>query len=139
MKNVLILCTGNSARSIMAEYLINHELRDSWHAFSAGVNPSRVNAYAEAVMAELGISLDDARSKSVEEFIERDDLDLVITVCDHARETCPVFTKPVEQVHVGFEDPAPFSDQGEEIALGKFREVRDQIKETLLPLLKQLD
>ncbi len=137
MKNVLILCTGNSARSVMAEYLINSELRDSWHAFSAGVNPSRINPHSVTVMAELGISLDGARSKSVDEFIDREDLDLVVTVCDHARETCPVFYKPVEQVHVGFEDPAPFSDEGDEIALAKFREVRDQIREQLLPFLHE--
>jgi arsenate reductase (thioredoxin) len=121
----------------MAEYLTNHHLRDSWHAYSAGVNPSRVNPYAETAMADLGISLDGARSKSVDEFVDRDDLDLVVTVCDHARETCPVFHKPVEQEHVGFEDPAPFSDQGDEIALAKFREVRDLIKQQLLPYLRE--
>lgn len=135
MNTVLVLCTGNSARSIMAEALINHHLAASWHAFSAGVNPSKVNPFALRVLAELEIRPTAARSKSVEEFLERDDLDLVVTVCDHARETCPVFMKPVEQIHVGFEDPAPFSDHGDEVALNKFREVRDRIAEELLPVL----
>ncbi len=137
MKKVLILCTGNSARSIMAEYLVNTELGDHWQAFSAGVDPSKVNPYAVKAMAELGISLDGARSKSVDEFLQRDDLDLVITVCDHARETCPVFMQPVPQEHVGFEDPAPFSDMGDEVALAKFREVRDRIRNELIPFLRE--
>jgi arsenate reductase (thioredoxin) len=137
MKKVLILCTGNSARSIMAEYMVNHELSTTWHAYSAGVNPSVVNPFAVKAMAELGISLEGARSKSVNEFLEREDIDLVITVCDHARETCPVFYKPVKQVHLGFEDPAPFSDQSEGIALAKFREVRDNIQGLLLTYLRE--
>jgi arsenate reductase len=72
----------------------------------------------------------------VEEFIDRDDLDLVITVCDNARETCPVFSRPIEQIHIGFEDPAPYTKQPDEIALSKFREIRDTIKNCLLAELK---
>jgi len=136
MKNVLILCTGNSCRSIMAEAFINHDLPDYWKAFSAGVEPSKLNPRAVRVMEEVGISLDNYSSKSVEEFLEREDLYLVVTVCDHARETCPVFMKPVEQVHVGFEDPAPFTDKPDEIALPKFRKVRDEIRKTLIEYLK---
>ncbi|MCB2199267.1 arsenate reductase ArsC [bacterium] len=135
-KKVLILCTGNSCRSIMAEALINHDLADFWQAFSAGVEPSKLNPRAVQVMAELGISLDGYESKGVEEFLQRDDLDLVVTVCDHARETCPVFPHPVEQVHVGFEDPAPFTDEPDSIALPKFREVRDKIKVELIEFLQ---
>jgi arsenate reductase len=73
----------------------------------------------------------------VDEFLERDDLDLVVTVCDHARETCPVFPHPVKQIHLGFEDPAPFSNEPEKIALGKFRDIRNQIQSQLLPVLEQ--
>lgn len=137
MKQVLILCTGNSARSLMAEYLINSQMAELWHAESAGVNPSKPNPWALRALSEVGIDASDARSKSVEDFLDRDDLDLVVTVCDHARETCPVFMKPVEQVHIGFEDPADFSDEPEEVALAKFREVRDLIIEQLLPELKE--
>lgn len=121
----------------MAEYLINSRLTGAWHAESAGVEPSRPNPWAIRVLDEIGIDASDARSKSVDEFIDRDDLDLVVTVCDHARETCPVFPHPVEQVHLGFEDPALFSNEPEEIALDKFREVRDQIQNQLLPLVQQ--
>ena len=135
-KKVLILCTGNSARSQMAEALINRELGETWEAFSAGVNPSQLNPRAIRVMTEVGIDISRQRSKSVSEFLHRDDLDLVITVCDHARETCPLFLKPVEQVHLGFEDPAPFSDQPDEIALPVFRHIRDQIASMLIPILK---
>lgn len=120
----------------MAEAFINHELADRWEAFSAGVEPSRVNPWAIEVMREVGLDLAGARSKSVEEFLDRDDLDLVITVCDHARETCPAFLRPVEQVHLGFEDPAPYTGEPDEIALPKFREVRDAIRERLIPLLR---
>ncbi|MFH0883204.1 MAG: arsenate reductase ArsC [bacterium] len=137
MKKVLILCTGNSARSLMAEYLVNRELGQQWQAESAGVEPSRPNPWAIRVLEELGIDAGGARSKSVEEFLERDDLDLVVTVCDHARETCPVFPHPVKQIHMGFEDPAPYSNEPEDIALAKFREVRDLIRNQLLPVLEQ--
>ena len=135
MKKVLILCTGNSCRSIIAEALVNEHLADKWQAFSAGVEPSRVNPRAIQVMSETGIDISGYTSKSVSEFIRRDDLDLVITVCDHAKETCPVFINPVEQVHLGFEDPAPFTDEPDDIALPKFREVRDKIKKELLEYL----
>lgn len=135
-KKVLILCTSNSCRSQMTEGLVNYELSDSWMAFSAGVEPSYVNPRAVKVMAEIGIDISGSRSKSVEEFLARDDLDLVITVCDHAKETCPAFLQPVAQVHMGFEDPAPYNDGPDEIALSKLREIRDKIRKELLPYLK---
>lgn len=135
-KKVLILCTGNSCRSIMAEALINHDLAGEWEAYSAGVESSKLNPRAVEVMSELGISLDGYESKGVEEFLHRDDLDLVVTVCDHARETCPIFPHQVEQVHVGFEDPAPFTDEPDSIALPKFREVRDNIRQELIDYLQ---
>jgi arsenate reductase (thioredoxin) len=137
MKKVLILCTGNSCRSIMAEALINHHLSQRWLAYSAGVDPSVINPRAEMVMEELGISLDNYSSKSVEEFIDREDLDLVITVCDNAREACPIFTGNAKKIHIGFDDPADYNNEPNDIALPKFREVRDKIKRELLEYLSK--
>jgi arsenate reductase (thioredoxin) len=139
MKNVLIVCTGNSCRSIMAEALINHDLKGSWRAYSAGTKPSFVNRRAIEVMAEIGIDISASRSKSVEEFIGRDDLDLVITVCDSAKETCPVFPGAVKRMHIGFEDPAQFTDLPDSIALPKFRQIRDEIRGKLIPMLRNLN
>jgi len=135
MKKVLILCTGNSCRSIMAEALINEHLSGKWQAFSAGVEPSQVNPRAIRVMSETGIDISGYSSKSANEFTGRDDLDLVITVCDHAKKNCPVFMNPVQQVHLGFEDPAPFTDEPDDIALPKFREIRDKIRKELVEYL----
>ena len=120
----------------MAEAVVNTYLQGKWRAFSAGVNPSQVNPRAETVLAEIGIDISSSYSKSVTEFIDRDDLDLVITVCDNARETCPVFSRPVEQIHIGFEDPAPYGNLPDDTALSKFREVRDSIHKILLEELK---
>ena len=105
MKNLLILCTGNSARSQMAEGLFRHEAGDRFAAFSAGTKPSSVRPEAIAVMAEIGIDISHQRSKSVDEFVENPP-DLLITVCDSARETCPVFPISVERLHWPFDDPA---------------------------------
>ncbi|MFC2170377.1 arsenate reductase ArsC [Calditrichota bacterium] len=138
-KKILILCTGNSCRSIMAEALINHHLHEKWTAYSAGVEPSKVNPRAIEVMKEIGIDISNSRSKSVDEFLSRDDLDLVITVCDHARETCPIFPSNVKTIHQGFEDPATFTNEPDEIALPKFREIRDLIKKELVPFLDNIE
>lgn len=137
-KKVLIICTGNSCRSIMAEALINHDLKGIWQAYSAGTKPSQVNRRAIEVMAEIGIDISGYRSKSVDEFIGRDDLDLVITVCDSAKETCPVFPGAVKRMHVGFEDPAPFTEMPDSVALPKFRKIRDEIRAKLIPILKEM-
>jgi arsenate reductase len=136
-REVLVLCTGNSARSIMAEFIINHELAGLWHASSAGVEPSSPKPHALRALEEIGVPHEGARSQSVEEFLHRDDLDLVITVCDHARETCPVFLRPVEQVHIGLEDPALFIEKGDEVAMEKFREVREAIREQVVLFLRE--
>ncbi len=136
MRKVLILCTGNSCRSIMAEALINHFLGDDWQAFSAGVEPSRVNPLAERVLREMGIDTSSYRSKSVSEFLARDDLDLVITVCDHARESCPIFLKPIPQVHLGIADPAPYTFADEETTLQHFRQTREEVIQKVLVWLK---
>lgn len=137
MKKVLVLCTGNSCRSIMAEALINHDLGEEWQAYSAGVEPAgKVNPRARAVLEEIGLDTSALRSKSVDEFLGRTDLDLVVTVCDHAHESCPVFPGRGEQIHVPFEDPYRYTNYPDDIALPKYRETRDRIRNELLPILK---
>ena len=104
MKKVLILCTGNSCRSIIAEALVNARLSGA-KAYSAGVRASgKVNAYAKKVLEEEGIWKEEYHSKTVDE-VTHLDFDLVVTVCDHANETCPMFPKPIPKIHVRFSDP----------------------------------
>ncbi len=104
MKKVLILCTGNSCRSIIAEALVNAKL-EGIEAYSAGVRASgKVNAYAKKVLEEEGIWKEEYHSKTVDEVIDIP-FDLVVTVCDHANETCPMFPRPISKIHVGFSDP----------------------------------
>ena len=123
---ILILCTGNTCRSQMAEgYLQN--LDNSLEVYSAGVEPGNgVNPFAVKVMKEKNIDLSGKLSNDVEDFIDKK-FDYLITVCDHARETCPVFTGEVKnRLHFGFEDPVDFKGD-EEAVLKKYREVRDLI------------
>jgi arsenate reductase (thioredoxin) len=128
-RRVLILCTGNSARSQMAEGLLRHDAADRFEVFSAGVNPTNVRPEAIAVMQELGIDLSAHRSKHVNEFAGQS-FDYVLTVCDHAREVCPIFPGTAQTIHHSFVDPADFKGSEEErIAL--FRKVRDEIREYL--------
>jgi arsenate reductase len=128
-KKVLILCTGNSCRSIMAEGLINHNL-EGIEASSAGVRASgRVNPNAKAVLQEEGAWEDAYHSKALEA-IEGRVFDLVVTVCDHAKESCPLFPGGTPVIHVGFEDP-----DGQPIEV--FRETLAQIKSKLLPAVAE--
>jgi len=104
MKKVLILCTGNSCRSIIAEALVNAHL-EGIEAYSAGVRASgKINAYAKRVLEEEGIWDERYHSKTVDEVLDID-FDLVVTVCDHANETCPMFPRPIKKIHVSFSDP----------------------------------
>lgn len=104
MKKVLILCTGNSCRSIIAEALVNAHL-EGIQAYSAGVRASgKVNAYAKRVLEEEGIWKETYHSKTLDDVIDIE-YDLVVTVCDHANETCPMFPRPVKKIHIGFSDP----------------------------------
>ncbi|MDW8355843.1 MAG: arsenate reductase ArsC [Bryobacterales bacterium] len=128
-RRVLILCTGNSARSQMAEGLLRHLAGDSFEVASAGTRPSAVRPEAVAVMQELGIDISGHRSKSVEEFVGQS-FDYVITVCDSARDACPVFAGPARRIHWSFEDPAAASGSERE-RLEAFRRVRDQLAERL--------
>jgi arsenate reductase (thioredoxin) len=124
---VLILCTGNSARSQMAEGLLRHDAGNLYDVSSAGTHPSRVRAEAIAVMKELGIDISSHRSKSVEEFAGHE-FDFVITVCDNARESCPVSPATTKRIHWSIEDPAAV--EGEK-RLAAFRQARDELRELL--------
>ena len=125
-KRVLFVCTRNSARSQMAEAFLNAFYPDRYEAYSAGTEPSMVNPLAVQVMKETGIDISSYRSKNVKDFLSVE-LDLVITVCDHARQACPFFPGGKKMIHKGFEDPAAFSGSEEEkVAL--FRRVRDEIR-----------
>ncbi len=128
-KRILILCTGNSARSQMAEGLLRHDAGDRFDVESAGTKPSRVRPEAIAVMRELSIDISGYRSKSVEEFCGRQ-FDYVLTVCDNARESCPVFPGATATLHHNFEDPAALQGS-EEHRLALFRHVRDEIRDYL--------
>lgn len=134
-KTVLFLCTGNSARSQMAEAIVNHRLGDLWEAVSAGTRPAGfVHPLAVRVLAEIGIA-HEGRSKSVDEFAGRD-FDLVVTVCDSAAEECPLWLGQGKRVHLGFPDPAKASGSREDI-LAVFRAVRDDILNQIPPLLEK--
>jgi arsenate reductase len=125
-KRVLILCTGNSARSQMAEGLLRHDAGERFDVESAGTKPSIVRPEAVAAMKELGIDISGHRSKSVTEF-DGQHFDYVITVCDGAHETCPVFFGGAERFHHDFDDPASLCGS-EEQRLALFRRVRDELR-----------
>jgi arsenate reductase len=118
---VLFVCTGNSARSILAEALLRRRGGDRFEVFSAGTEPRGVNPLTIRVLEEAGIDASWARSKSVQEFIGQP-FDYVITVCDQARQTCPVFPGVHESLHWGYEDPAEAAGSEEE-RLAVFRRV----------------
>lgn len=128
MPNILILCTGNSCRSQMAEGFLK-SFDHALEVHSAGTNPSsRVHPKAIQVMQELGIDIGGGYPKNVDRFLDRA-FDYVITVCDNARETCPVFMGEVkETLHLGFDDPAEARGSEKEI-LFEFRRIRDEIRE----------
>jgi arsenate reductase len=129
-KQVLILCTGNSCRSIMAEALINAKLGECVEAQSSGVKASgAVNPNAEALLKERGYWRDDYHSKVIETVLDTP-FDLVVTVCDHAKETCPMFPKAVKTIHMGFDDPS-----GK--AVEEYEKTLELIEKELLPVVKE--
>jgi len=132
MKRVLFICTHNSARSQMAEGLVNHDLAGKVQAFSAGTEPSSVNPLVIAAMMEAGIDISRHRSKSVDEFAD-EKFDFVITLCDQAAKSCPVFPGG-KQIHMGFPDPSGVMGTEEE-KLSFFRKVRDQIRKKIVGFL----
>ena len=126
---VLFLCTGNACRSQMAEGWARHLKSDTIEPYSAGVMPAGLSSRAARVMAEAGVDISGQQSKHVND-LAGIDFDYVVTVCDHAREACPVFPSATRMVHVGFEDP-PFLARHaatEAEALGHFRRIRDEIR-----------
>ena len=126
-KKVLFICTHNSARSQMAEGLLRAFYSDHYEAYSAGTEPSGLNPDAVKVMAETGIDISRHRSKSLEEFRNMN-FDIVITVCDQAKETCPFFPGRKKYIHKNFEDPPVFKGPDDE-RLPRFRQLRDEIKD----------
>jgi arsenate reductase len=131
MKNILILCTGNSCRSIMGEALANHYLSEfGVKAYSSGVQPSgTVNPNAIKALEKEGISTDGLSSKTLDK-LPVQDFDLVVTVCDHANETCPMFAGGAKKIHVGFEDPSGGPEEG-------YTNTLHEIRDVLLPKIKE--
>lgn len=135
-KRVLFLCTGNSARSQLAEALTRHFLGDRWEAYSAGTQPAlQVHPLAVRALDELGIDASGQQPKSLLEF-RAVPFDLVITVCDHAAQNCPAWLGAGHKVHLGFPDPA-IATGTEEEQLAVFRQVRDAIRAQVFPFLEQ--
>ena len=131
--NVLFLCTGNSARSILAESLLNNLGKGRFRAFSAGSHPAgQINPFALALLEKNHFPTDELRSKPWDEFAQADAprLDFVITVCDNAKESCPVFPKPIPSIHLPFHDP-----HGE--PLESFLAVRDDIRARLVAAVRE--
>ncbi len=137
MKKILFLCTGNSCRSQMGEGFMRHMAGNKFEVFSAGVEPTEVNPYAIKVMAETGIDISSHKSKSVNEFLQQE-FNYVITVCDHAKQVCPVFPGQYERIHWDIEDPA-HAEGSEQEKLAFFRKIRDEIKEKCLKFLNKLN
>ena len=129
---VLFVCTGNSARSIMAEALLRHHGGDEFDVHSAGTEPRGINPLTLKVLADAGIDASFARSKSVNEYLGQE-FDYVVTVCDEARQVCPVFPGVHESLHWGYEDPAEATGTEEE-KLAVFRRVFVQLGERVRQL-----
>lgn len=134
---VLVVCTGNSMRSQMAEALLRHDLGDQIEVHSAGTHPSHVHRHAIRAMEEIGIDMSLHYSKSVYEFARRE-IDLVITVCDSAKESCPVIPGAKRTVHKGYPDPYHINPIQDPQIL--FAELRDQMRKELVELVcEELD
>ena len=130
LKNVLILCTGNSCRSIIAEAVINKELGENIKAYSSGVKASgKVNPNAKKILEQNNCWRDEYHSKVIDKVLDID-FDLVVTVCDNAKESCPMFPKKAKIIHVGFEDP-----DGK--AYEEFEKTFELIKKDLLPKIQE--
>jgi arsenate reductase len=134
-KKVLFVCTHNSARSQMAEAFLNSAYGDLYEASSAGTEPTAVNPRVVAAMKEIGLNLSSSRSKSVDEFLGQE-LDLVVTLCDQAQETCPFFPGGKKYSHQGFQDPGSCQGSEEEI-MDCVRGIRDEIGDWVLLYFKR--
>jgi arsenate reductase len=133
---VLFICTGNSARSQMAEGLLRHFAGDQFEVYSAGLEPQAINPFAIRVMQEIGLDISGQRSKSVVEYLGRIHMGIVITVCSKAEANCPIFPFTSVRLYWPFEDPADFTGAEDE-TLQKFRATRDQVSERLQAWLRE--
>lgn len=133
-QKVLILCTGNSARSQMAEGLLRNIAGDRFDVESAGTRPSHVRPEAIDAMREIGIDISSHRSKSVDQFTS-EKFDYIVTVCDNAKESCPIFPGDATRIHWSFDDPAAVIGTSTE-RIEAFRRVRDQIEERLVSFVE---
>lgn len=134
---VLFLCTGNSARSQMAEALLKKYAADHFEVHSAGLEPKGINPYTIRVMEEIGLDLSKHRSKDLREYLGHVHFGYLFTVCDHAEENCPrAFLGVGNHTHWSFEDPAAF-EGSDELKLAKFREIRDQIDQRIKNWLQE--
>jgi arsenate reductase len=124
-KTVLFICSHNAARSQIAEGYLRARYNEQYKAFSAGIHPSRLSTTAVMLMKEVGVDISGQRSKSISGFLKKH-MDYVVTVCDTAEETCPVFPLAGKTIHVGFPNPASLSGP-DEVVLGEFRRIRDDI------------
>ncbi len=135
---VLFLCTGNSARSQIAEALLRHYAADRFDAHSAGLDPKGINPLTVQVMGEIGVSLDGHSSKSIKDYLGKSSARYVITVCDHAEQACPsVWPFGATRLHWPFEDPAAFDGTADD-TLDLFRRVWDQISARILTWLEEV-
>ena len=128
---VLFLCTGNSARSQIAEAFLRHYASDHFEVYSAGLDPKGMNPLTVKVMSEIGIDISGQKSKSVTEYLGKQLIQILITVCDQAEKNCPTTWPGINQkLHWSFEDPAAVEGSDEE-KLQKFRDVRDQLDQKI--------
>jgi arsenate reductase (thioredoxin) len=136
---VLFLCTGNSARSIMAEAILRHYAGDRFEPYSAGMEPKGINPYTVRVLDEIGVSVEGMRSKDVREYMGHKYFGYLIIVCGDADKSCPtIFPGVGERMLMKFDDPAAFEGR-EEDKLNKFREIRDEIKASVLQWANQVE
>ncbi len=129
-KKVLFLCTHNSSRSQMAEGIMNQFLGDRYLAFSAGTQVTEVNIFAKEAMKEMGVDMSGHYSKHLDEYKDKD-FDHVVTVCDSANESCPVYLKGDKHIHKSFDDPTAFTGSENE-KLNYFKDTGNQIKEWII-------
>jgi len=125
MQKVMFVCTHNSARSQIAEAILRQKFGDYYLALSAGTSPTSINLYTKEILAEIGINIVNQESKHVNEYLGSE-VDLVVTVCDSAKEECPFLPGAKQYIHKSFEDPSHFSGNKEEV-LTRFRKVRNKI------------
>ena len=137
MKNILVLCTGNSCRSQIAEGYLRHFAGEKAEIYSAGIETHGVNPRAISIMKEDGIDISKHTSNNIDEYIDID-FDFVITVCDNAKEACPFFPTQTKTIHHSFEDPSKSSGTAKEL-IAEFRKVRDEIKEYSKSFIENLE